>query len=276
MNPVPVLTRRARRTTLAAVATASAVLAAGLASAGAAVSAGQSTPTTSLSTVGTTPAANEANRPACDAYTSLNAQFGGQPDLPTVKALAAQLGAEKDKTGVAAELTVMLAAVDAAATGDMSKFESAEFSMAKGTVDPWMYEHCPFAHRIEIQAVEYGFVGLPGELPAGPIGMLLVNQGAQVHEIVIARKKEGTTETWEQLTAMSQDAAMHKVDVVGQAFTPLTGSKGLVTANLTPGDYAAICFIPEGMTMSTDGRMTHSSGPPHFAKGMIATFTVRS
>lgn len=44
-----------------------------------------------------------------------------------------------------------------------------------------------------------------------------------------------------------------------------------VVADLKPGDYVALCFIPMGMT-NTDG--PPPDGPPHAMQGMVAESTV--
>jgi hypothetical protein len=41
------------------------------------------------------------------------------------------------------------------------------------------------------------------------------------------------------------------------------GSRGSFTADLTPGDYGFICFLPDA-----------KDGKPHLAHGMVKTFTV--
>jgi hypothetical protein len=40
-------------------------------------------------------------------------------------------------------------------------------------------------------------------------------------------------------------------------------------ADLEPGDYAVVCFIPTGSGGDTEG-----DGPPHFTKGMVSYFEV--
>ena len=62
---------------------------------------------------------------------------------------------------------------------------------------------------------------------------------------------------------------MEMITTVGGAFAQPGGKTGLV-ADLTAGDYVAVCFIPVGTT-SLDST---SEGPPHAMQGMVAEFTV--
>jgi len=75
---------------------------------------------------------------------------------------------------------------------------------------------------------------------------------------------------------------------VGDAFSPNADTPGVVVADLEPGDYAAVCFVPVG-SMQSDGEGgeatagTDAGGPDttsvdpadaHFMHGMLQEFTV--
>ena len=65
-----------------------------------------------------------------------------------------------------------------------------------------------------------------------------------------------------------------KVQLIGSAFGA-QGETDTETFELTPGRYVALCFVPVGTTDAAtldDG--SEPPGPPHFAVGMQAEFTV--
>ena len=47
-----------------------------------------------------------------------------------------------------------------------------------------------------------------------------------------------------------------------------------MVADLAPGEYIALCFIPVGTSMSHDGEFVEGTGAPHFTEGMQHEFTV--
>ena len=50
---------------------------------------------------------------------------------------------------------------------------------------------------------------------------------------------------------------------------PLYDQEGMLVADLAPGEYVAVCFIPVGTMPDHEG-----TGPPHFVEGMKQEFTV--
>lgn len=110
----------------------------------------------------------------------------------------------------------------------------------------------------EIRLVDYQFE-MP-ELKAGEQLINLVNAGTEVHEIVVERLPEGmTAEAY--LAAQDTDAETMNNSIGGNgALSP--GESNLWRANLTPGRYVALCFVPA------------PDGEPHVKKGMVKEFTV--
>jgi len=124
---------------------------------------------------------------------------------------------------------------------------------------------------------------LPAQIAAGPQVWEVVNEGPQPHEIVLLRLAPGVTQ--EQAMGMfggppASPAAGH--DMATPAGTPAgsaadappgipvggmqalaTGLRGWAVLDLAPGTYLAVCGIPDPAT-----------GQPHFALGMVASFTV--
>lgn len=241
----------------------------------------EGSPTTVDDNAPTTPGAQTASADgACGAYTDITIALAGEPDgdpaawfEKTILPLADDLDANKP-ADIEGELDTMIAAVQTAAeSGDMSAFEDPEFNEAKGTVDPYMFENCDFDQKIEVSGTEYAFEGLPDTVPAGQVAILFTNDGMEEHEIVVASKMDGVTESFDDLLEMPEEEAMTKINMKGGAFAPRKGDQSLLIADFEPGDYAALCFVPSGTTMDEEGEH-EGDGPPHFVQGMKAEFTV--
>jgi plastocyanin len=148
---------------------------------------------------------------------------------------------------------------------------------------------------LEVVGVEYAFVGLPTSVPAGT-EIAFQNDGAELHEIVIARINDDTTESIAELLEMG-DAAMEKITIVGEG--PLIAEPGAAAEGTLAleqeGNYVALCFIPQGFVpeaLAAAGLGPNDLGPdtdpstlpeevqaimmnpPHLAAGMIQEFTV--
>lgn len=125
---------------------------------------------------------------------------------------------------------------------------------------------------IDVTAVDYGFEGMPGDVSPGVLGVSLTNDGEEIHEMVVFRKNDTTTETFDEIFALEDQAAAEElVTPVGGTFVmPGAQSTGLFDVS-EAGDYVAVCFIPVG---STPDAGEESDGPPHFTQGMKAEFTV--
>ena len=115
---------------------------------------------------------------------------------------------------------------------------------------------------VVIHLKDYAFE-ITGNLTAGQHTVRVVNDGPQVHEMLIAqlapRKKAQDLVTWSA-------AGMHGTPPA----RPLGGSTGLapgghvvISLNLTPGNYGLWCFFPDA-----------KDGKGHVAHGMIKDLTV--
>lgn len=152
----------------------------------------------------------------------------------------------------------------------------------------------PEGSVLEVTGVEYAFQGLPTSLPAGT-ELGFTNTGAEVHELVLLRVADDTTETLEELLAMEAEGR----DPMEEGLVEFIGGEPLFAAPSTTaegtlplereGRYVALCFIPQGLT---DMSLLESLGPdtdpadappevqalmanpPHLALGMIQEFTV--
>jgi hypothetical protein len=144
---------------------------------------------------------------------------------------------------------------------------------------------------------EYAFGDLPTSVPVGT-SLAFMNTGAEAHELLVARKNDGVTESWDELIAMPEEEAFAKVTTLGPLFANPgeTAAFGIGPTGPTPmtaltleqqGDYIALCFIPQGTTelpdfsaeaaapASPDASASQApQGPPHFVLGMRQEFTV--
>ncbi len=150
-------------------------------------------------------------------------------------------------------------------------FETPEFEEAFATLGDVAIGECADT-ELDVTAVDYGYEGVPEEIDAGVVGVRFVNDGAELHELLVLRKNDDTTESWEELLELDEEEAQSKVTDAGAAFAlPGASSNGLLDLS-EPGDYLAICFIPVGST--PDAGEEGGDGPPHFTQGMQVQFTV--
>lgn len=129
---------------------------------------------------------------------------------------------------------------------------------------------------VRVTAQDYHFEGLPASVPAGT-SLEMYNAGVEVHELLVVRKNDGVTETWEELLALPEEEAMAKVSILGPL---MAATEQLAEGTITleqEGEYLAICFIPQGMTEMPDpdaDPATLPDGLPHFMLGMVSEFVV--
>ena len=118
-------------------------------------------------------------------------------------------------------------------------------------------------NTINFEATEYSYT-LPDSIPSGTVTLVMRNAGKEAHHAQFVKFNTGVT--FQQFTA-----ALQQGEGAALALVSLTGGTGAldpgsntetVTVNLTPGDYAVLCFL------------TGADGIPHFAKGMIKALTV--
>lgn len=141
---------------------------------------------------------------------------------------------------------------------------------AENEVTTWVVDNCEGVTATDVTAVDYAFNGAPETIETGRAIMTLTNEGTEMHEMIVLRKKDTTTESFEDLLALPQEEAQQKVDFAGAAFAP-PGTDASAVVELTAGEYIMICFIPVGSTPEAGEEV---DGPPHFTEGMLQKFTV--
>jgi hypothetical protein len=138
----------------------------------------------------------------------------------------------------------------------------------------------------DVSLVDFGFE-LPASVAAGPQVWKVTNNGVEPHELALIKLDEGVTFD-DFMAMMSAEATpeggvemaspeggmdMATPDAGGEMGAPpftdvggmqalASGLSGWVVLDLAPGEYVAICFVP------------NAEGVPHFALGMVAGFTV--
>lgn len=114
---------------------------------------------------------------------------------------------------------------------------------------------------VTVKLVDYGFE--PSKpLTAGKHIIRIENDGSQAHELLLVRLAPG--KSVENLAAwVEKMAGPPPAEPLGGIASIHPGGYGFITADLTPGDYGFLCFIPDA-----------KDGKPHVAHGMMQQFKV--
>ena len=139
--------------------------------------------------------------------------------------------------------------------------------MAKGMVQPFKVtggsSSTEPASDVAVTLKEYTFE-VPTALKAGTHTFKVSNQGAQPHEMILFRLAEGKTLADMQAFVSNPDpGGPPPGDMAGGALAIGPGMRSWTTVDLQPGNYVAVCFIPD----SGDGRS-------HLEHGMMMPITV--
>lgn len=120
---------------------------------------------------------------------------------------------------------------------------------------------------VSLTATEYAFRA-PDTIPAGWTTFRLTNQGGEIHYGHMVRLEEGKSvrgliDAYAEAIRTSGPRPAWVTRFGGPGGTPPGGSSS-VTQYLEPGSYVWICPVEDG------------EGHPHFAKGEVKTFVVRT
>lgn len=141
------------------------------------------------------------------------------------------------------------------------------------------------ADSVEVTLGDYAFADLPAELDAGT-RLSVVNEGAELHELVAFRLPDDEERAVEELLALPEDELL---PVLGAPATVLLAAPGGPQIDAVgdgtlaePGRYAILCFIPTGVdteayleaAATSDGPPDVPGGPPHIVHGMHAEVLV--
>jgi plastocyanin len=119
------------------------------------------------------------------------------------------------------------------------------------------------AKELKIEASEYKF-SAPAETPAGVTRIVVDNVGKEDHQAQVAKIADGKSfaDLIAALKGPDPTAALSMLSLNGGPTGVAPGASGATTANLAPGHYAFLCFLPA------------PDGVPHVAKGMVAPLEV--
>ncbi|HMQ51839.1 MAG TPA: hypothetical protein PKE64_17195 [Anaerolineae bacterium] len=113
-----------------------------------------------------------------------------------------------------------------------------------------------------VKMVDFAYV-LPAEIKAGRQVWQIVNEGPQPHEIMLVKLAEGKSMADLQAFLQSPHGAPPFSQIGG--FQGINaGASGWLNLDLTPGEYAAVCHIPDP-----------ASGHAHSELGMVRAFSVK-
>jgi hypothetical protein len=185
-------------------------------------------------------------------------------------------------------IRLLAPAVLVAAVAACSGTPAASPSGAAPTVDPSMAPSAPASAdpsapaegtRVDVVGTDYAFSDVGTDL-TGPVTFAFRNEGTDLHEMVIVRKNDGVTTSFEELLALPEDEAFEQVQFVGQTMAEAGQTAPDMLTATDPGEYLMVCFIPQGMTTipsldpNASGPPDLGDGPPHFTLGMLQEFTI--
>lgn len=150
----------------------------------------------------------------------------------------------------------------------------------------------PGGDAIEVVASDYAFGGIPESVPVGTRFTLTNASDVELHELVVVKRPEGEDRSIEELLALPEEEsdAIFGPGPPAMVLLVMPGSDEVIPAVgdgtiSEPGDYIAVCFIPQGVDpvefmaaaeASGDGPPdVEGTGPPHAFLGMTAEFTVK-
>ena len=138
---------------------------------------------------------------------------------------------------------------------------------AKGMAYPFTVTAAPAGPRavaptadMTITLSDYAFT-LSTPLTAGMHTFRVTNTGTQMHELQLVRLAPGKTLD-QFMSWVMKPAGTPPGSAIG-GVAPFVGAPNYFTTDITPGNYALICFVPDAM-----------DGKPHFMHGMTKTITV--
>ena len=147
---------------------------------------------------------------------------------------------------------------------------SEAYTEDKAVIDGFVVDECEFT-SVDVTAVDYAYDADVDGLEAGQVAFDFSNEGTEFHELALLRINDDTTESIDELLELPEEEAMAKTTFMGVGFAA-PGEGTTMYADLDPGRYVMICFIPQGST-SLEAAET-AEGPPHFTQGMVTEFTV--
>jgi hypothetical protein len=211
-----------------------------------------------------------------EAFCDIARELDAQEDFPNVEQQNEYKDAAPEEIREEATL-VADAFIEATEEGDVfAAFEDPEVEEAFGTIEPYETEECgiehadedgdeqdesvteldPAATRVDVVATDYEFAFTP---PApGRTSFVMTNEGAERHVMYLFRVSEG--KTFDDVMASEGDDGY---DEDWESDTAPAGEEAVITADVVPGEYGLICYLP------------NADGTSHSELGMAESFTVQ-
>jgi hypothetical protein len=205
-------------------------------------------------------------------------EIDSQEDFPSAEQLEAYRSVAPAE--IADAVDVVVDAFVAAGDDPFAAFEAPGVEEAfSETIEPYEAEHCGLhgdgegeddeeqdpsltepddsAAQVAVTATDYAFAIDPAPA-AGRTQFTMTNEGEERHVMYVFKLAEGST-----LEDVLESEGETGFEVDGESDTATAGETAILTLDLTPGDWAMICYIPT------------ADGTPHFAEGMQSEFTVQ-
>jgi plastocyanin len=115
---------------------------------------------------------------------------------------------------------------------------------------------------VEVSLTEYAVATQPATVPAGPVELVVANDGRIWHELVVVRTEADPGALPVDAYGGADEAQIPEQDIVGKVLEFLAGTTCRATFDLEPGRYALICNLVD------DG------SNPHYTQGMYGALTV--
>jgi hypothetical protein len=207
----------------------------------------------------------------CDVNWKVSTLLNSIPDEPTpaqTTKIETRLSAllEDAKAVVPTEIEPQVtAAVEVFGQGLEAAFQDPTLQQYGSEIDAWAADNCNY-QVVDVTATDYHFDGIPKNLDAGRTLFVLTNEGAELHELIVARIK---TKTPLKKLLADEKRGEKETEFTGITFAA-QGEKGYAYMTLEQGRNVAACFVPVG---SVDPNV-EVDGPPHVAEGMVQEFKV--
>lgn len=222
---------------------------------------------------------------ACDAYVAFSKAFDIDEDVEAgIASLKDFAAAVPDDVAADVEPLFPLLEKDAEAA-----LESKEAVAADNVADQYALDNCGDT-RVDIDAGEWGFIGVPSEIDAGRVVFSMVNvtQTGEYHEAILLRQDDDVAQPAseqladalpEPISVEATIAALEQFSLVGAGVVePEPGdTEDVFVADLVPGRYLLTCLLPEDSSELLEayfGGETISGKKRHSELGMYREFTV--
>jgi hypothetical protein len=175
---------------------------------------------------------------------------------------------------IAASVQALVAQTRTAIETETDPSDDPGYRELENTLGEYVYTSCGW-QAYEVTMSEYAFEGIPKTLTTGPVAFKLVNEGAEVHEIVPLRIKN-KNDKLKALLRLPEKKVEKKIQVLDHELAA-PGDTAYMFLDLTKaGNYGAVCFVPVGTLdlASLEGEHGGGDGPPHAFEGMYTTFKV--